>query len=217
LPPSSSLPSSHPFCRRLPAGTPLQNNLAELWSLLNFLLPDVFSSLENFESWFDFTTAVGTANADKEILAQEQRNKVRGAVVWVWRRRRQGDLQRPFGSADQCEHAFSLLTRDLCTHPFAKTTTTTPASALSQVVSKLHQILKPFLLRRVKTDVETSLPGKMEVRGWLVKAGCGCRGVGRIGGCQGSDRQPQNSTIGPISNLLFLASSSGSHMPPCPV
>jgi ATP-dependent DNA helicase len=32
-----------------------------------------------------------------------------------------------------------------------------------QVVSKLHQILKPFLLRRVKTDVETSLPGKMEV------------------------------------------------------
>jgi hypothetical protein len=31
------------------------------------------------------------------------------------------------------------------------------------VVSKLHQILKPFLLRRVKTDVETSLPGKMEV------------------------------------------------------
>lgn len=39
----------------------------------------------------------------------------------------------------------------------------------SQVVSKLHQILKPFLLRRVKTDVETSLPGKMEVRG------CCCR------------------------------------------
>ena len=49
---------------------------------------------------------MGSANADKEILAQEQRTKV---------------------------------------------------------VSKLHQILKPFLLRRVKTDVETSLPGKMEV------------------------------------------------------
>jgi hypothetical protein len=37
-------------------------------------------------------------------------------------------------------------------------------TCLPQVVSKLHQILKPFLLRRVKTDVETSLPGKMEVR-----------------------------------------------------
>ncbi|MCI49728.1 ATP-dependent DNA helicase DDM1-like, partial [Trifolium medium] len=30
-------------------GTPLQNNLAELWSLLNFILPDIFSSLEEFE------------------------------------------------------------------------------------------------------------------------------------------------------------------------
>lgn len=48
-----------------------------------------------------------------------------------------------------------------------------------QVVSKLHQILKPFLLRRVKTDVETSLPGKMEVRPVLV-----CRGVGVVAGAQ---------------------------------
>lgn len=32
-------------------GTPLQNNLAELWSLLHFILPDIFSSLEEFESW----------------------------------------------------------------------------------------------------------------------------------------------------------------------
>ena len=29
-------------------GTPLQNNLPELWSLLHFLLPDVFSSLSQF-------------------------------------------------------------------------------------------------------------------------------------------------------------------------
>ena len=87
-------------------GTPLQNNLGELWSLLNFLLPDVFHSLENFESWFDFASAVGQEGADQEILAREQRNNV---------------------------------------------------------ISKLHGILKPFLLRRVKSDVETSLPGKMEV------------------------------------------------------
>ena len=80
-PPPLPLPSPLlPICH--PAGTPLQNNLAELWSLLNFLLPDVFSSLENFESWFDFTAAVGTAGADKEILAQEQRNKVGRTVGW---------------------------------------------------------------------------------------------------------------------------------------
>ena len=57
------------------AGTPLQNNLSELWSLLNFLLPDVFNSLANFESWFDFS-GVGQAGGDQHILAQEQRNRV---------------------------------------------------------------------------------------------------------------------------------------------
>ena len=31
--------------RLLLTGTPLQNNLAELWSLLNFLLPDIFDDL----------------------------------------------------------------------------------------------------------------------------------------------------------------------------
>ena len=45
-----------------PAGTPLQNNLSELWSLLHFLLPDIFSSLESFQSWFDFSQ-VGPAAA----------------------------------------------------------------------------------------------------------------------------------------------------------
>lgn len=31
------------------------------------------------------------------------------------------------------------------------------------MVTKLHSILKPFLLRRVKTDVESALPGKLEL------------------------------------------------------
>ncbi|KAJ7804458.1 SNF2 family N-terminal domain-containing protein, partial [Mycena olivaceomarginata] len=33
-------------------GTPLHNNLAELWSLLNFILPDIFSDVEAFQEWF---------------------------------------------------------------------------------------------------------------------------------------------------------------------
>jgi ATP-dependent DNA helicase len=37
--------------RLLLTGTPLQNNLAELWSLLHFLLPDVFDDLESFQNW----------------------------------------------------------------------------------------------------------------------------------------------------------------------
>ena len=49
----------------LPSGTPLQNNLSELWSLLNFIMPDVFSSLTDFEGWFDFGSSVGQEGADQ--------------------------------------------------------------------------------------------------------------------------------------------------------
>ncbi|VVB18281.1 unnamed protein product [Arabis nemorensis] len=33
-------------------GTPLQNNLSELWSLMHFILPDIFTSHDEFLSWF---------------------------------------------------------------------------------------------------------------------------------------------------------------------
>ena len=39
--------------RLLLTGTPLQNNLHELWALLNFLLPDVFASSSDFDDWFN--------------------------------------------------------------------------------------------------------------------------------------------------------------------
>ncbi|KAK8717555.1 hypothetical protein V6N13_044817 [Hibiscus sabdariffa] len=86
-------------------GTPLQNNLAELWSLLNFILPDIFQSHEEFESWFDFS---GKSNGD---MSQEEIEEKRKA----------------------------------------------------QVVAKLHAILRPFLLRRMKVDVEQMLPRKKEI------------------------------------------------------
>jgi ATP-dependent DNA helicase len=40
--------------RLLLTGTPLQNDLTELWALLNFLLPNIFDDLKSFQAWFDF-------------------------------------------------------------------------------------------------------------------------------------------------------------------
>ena len=36
-------------------GTPLQNNLTELWTLLNILVPNLLTSSENFDKSFDLT------------------------------------------------------------------------------------------------------------------------------------------------------------------
>ncbi|XP_055281016.1 lymphoid-specific helicase isoform X2 [Moschus berezovskii] len=81
----------------------LQNNLSELWSLLNFLLPDVFDDLKSFESWFDITSLSETA---EDIIAKEREQNV---------------------------------------------------------LHMLHQILTPFLLRRLKSDVALEVPPKREV------------------------------------------------------
>jgi hypothetical protein len=57
--------------RLLVTGTPLQNNMHELWALLNFLLPDVFGSAADFDSWFSFTK-----DGDQEAMVG-QLHKVR--------------------------------------------------------------------------------------------------------------------------------------------
>ena len=59
--------------RLLVTGTPLQNNMHELWALLNFLRPDVFGSSDDFDSWFSFSS-----DTDQEAMVQ-QLHKVRTA------------------------------------------------------------------------------------------------------------------------------------------
>ncbi len=51
--------------RLLITGTPLQNNLHELWALLNFLLPDIFSSADDFDSWF--VSGSGEAEGEEKL------------------------------------------------------------------------------------------------------------------------------------------------------
>ncbi len=79
--------------RLLITGTPLQNNLHELWALLNFLLPEVFGDAGQFEEWF--------------------------------------------GSGTEGDN--------------------------TEVVQQLHKVLRPFLLRRLKAEVEKNLPPKKEM------------------------------------------------------
>lgn len=90
--------------RLLLTGTPLQNNLHELWALLNFLLPEVFSSSDEFDEWFDLS---GNQNADMTDQEREQKNE--------------------------------------------------------EIVNQLHKILRPFMLRRIKKEVEKNLPPKVEI------------------------------------------------------
>eukprot|EP00939_MAST-03C_sp_MAST-3C-sp1_P005213 g5213.t1 len=96
--------------RLLLTGTPLQNSLPELWSLLNFLLPHIFHSVDSFETWFNkpfdsFGRSKADESSDQTRLSEEER----------------------------------LL-----------------------IIHRLHQILRPFLLRRVKDDVLDQLPEKVE-------------------------------------------------------
>jgi SWI/SNF-related matrix-associated actin-dependent regulator of chromatin subfamily A member 5 len=45
----------HAETRLILTGTPLANNLVEMWSLLNFLEPDIFTTSEPFAAAFDLT------------------------------------------------------------------------------------------------------------------------------------------------------------------
>jgi SWI/SNF-related matrix-associated actin-dependent regulator of chromatin subfamily A member 5 len=53
--------------RLLITGTPLQNNLHELWALLNFLLPEEFHSAEDFDTFFRVTDAAAAKDVSVRL------------------------------------------------------------------------------------------------------------------------------------------------------
>ena len=94
-----TLLSFHCRNRLLLTGTPIQNNMAELWALLHFIMPTFFDSHEEFNDWF---------SKDVESTAEGS------------------------GKINQ------------------------------QQLSRLHTILKPFMLRRVKQDIADEMVKKYE-------------------------------------------------------
>ena len=94
----------HSKYRLLLTGTPLQNNLHELWSLMNFLLPEIFASSDDFDDWFDLGSKSNALLSDQE---KEKKN--------------------------------------------------------NEMIKQLHKILRPFMLRRIKREVEKSLKPKIEM------------------------------------------------------
>ncbi|KAI2491923.1 Class II histone deacetylase complex subunits 2 and 3 [Fragilaria crotonensis] len=64
---SKTVRTFHTQHRLLLTGTPLQNNLHELWALLNFLLPDIFSSADQFDEWFNLE--IDDEDAKKQMIS----------------------------------------------------------------------------------------------------------------------------------------------------
>ncbi|KAF8567020.1 hypothetical protein P879_05914 [Paragonimus westermani] len=62
--------------RLLVTGTPLQNRISELWALLHFILPEIFTSLEMFENWFDPAVLSEHAGRDRLVTAEIERSLI---------------------------------------------------------------------------------------------------------------------------------------------
>ncbi|KAL4491307.1 hypothetical protein ABPG72_021693 [Tetrahymena utriculariae] len=69
-----SIQSEHKF---LLSGTPIQNNLQELWSIFDFLMPGYLGSSKNFRDKFSKLFHTNVLNfSDEQVLFTEEQNKV---------------------------------------------------------------------------------------------------------------------------------------------
>ena len=64
--------------RLLLSGTPIQNTLEELWSLLNFVNPQIFDDLAVFQSWFGFRNIGQETQVDDIVDDESKDRRVRG-------------------------------------------------------------------------------------------------------------------------------------------
>lgn len=107
--------------RLLLTGTPLSNNLRELWSLMNVLNPRIFSSKATFETWFAAPFDTGAKGTQGFLTIAEQSvivDRLHTVLRPFFRRRLRADVCPAFSSADEVviRCPMSALQRALCFH-----------------------------------------------------------------------------------------------------
>lgn len=131
--------------RLLLTGTPLQNKLPELWALLNFLLPSIFKSCSTFEQWFNAPFA--TTGEKVNILHE---------TIQVFM-------------------MYFYLTLYIINNYYDIAQVELNEEETILIIRRLHKVLRPFLLRRLKKEVESQLPDKVE---YIIK--CDMSGLQKV-------------------------------------
>lgn len=131
-----------PLVAHYTLGTPLQNSLEELWALLNFIAPEIFVSFSDLDSFLnkdDAPTAATITTADTAVNNASEKDPAAMEVdgTEVEQKPNEGENQS-VAQGKQKEQ-------------------TDQEKKSQKVVEALHKILRPFLLRRVKADVEKGL------------------------------------------------------------
>ena len=127
--------------RLMLTGTPLQNDLQELWSLLEFLLPAVFSD----------------AQEQEQQRRQSHRSVSIADYLSAWDRR-----QRCNSSSNNSQGGTIATDKD---GGVQNGNQGDEGDARAELIRRMKAILGPFVLRRVKADVMQQLaPKEQRVR-----------------------------------------------------
>ncbi|KAF5389355.1 hypothetical protein D9757_004385 [Collybiopsis confluens] len=145
--------------RLLITGTPLQNSLEELWALLNFIAPEIFVSFQDLEGFLNKDDG-GTSKAVTEAPDSMHAGGDNKAELEITEGEEVELEEKPEAEAEAMQVDLPSKSNGQSKKPVEQTE---QEKKSQKVVEALHKILRPFLLRRVKADVEKGLLPKKEI------------------------------------------------------